>query len=50
MKRYKVTTEVSIIVYADDEEEAVNEMAQTLHEPDIFDDVSGYYEVEEVPD
>lgn len=49
MKRYKVTTEVSLIVYAEDEDDAAQVAGKELLEKD-FDDISQYYEVEEVSD
>jgi hypothetical protein len=49
MKRYKVTTEVSLIVYAEVEDDAASVAGMELLEKD-FDDISQYYEVEEVLD
>ena len=49
MKRYKVTTEVSLIVYAEDEDGAARVAGMELLKKD-FDDISQYYEVEEVTD
>lgn len=49
MKRYKVTTEVSLIVEAEDEDDAARVAGRELLEKDV-DDISQYYEVEEVID
>ena len=51
MKRYKVTTEVYMYVRADTEEDAVQEARDIMYNyPEMIDDYSDYFEVEEVAD
>lgn len=51
MKQYKVTTEVSLIVEAEDEDDAACEARFIMQVyPERIDDYSDYYEVEEVSD
>lgn len=46
LKRYKVTTEISFVVRAFDEDDARTKAEGLLHYAEL--DLSGYYEVEEI--